>query len=251
MRRGLELRRAGVRVHLLGQTGGAGTDRARFRRARGGGRSSGTDGLGATARFEANWWGLRLPEEALSTPTCSGATCGCCNRGGDMAGGGERSAPVVDAARGRIRQRGMGETMQRLTAVLLVLLARQGRHGVRRNDGGDHRHPRSKSAALEMQQSFWRRVTRWRGRRRRGGASGRVGEARGRRWPRWWRSAATGSLGWLRRERWGGEGGTREGGDAGGVVALLAPSSSSGGKQEVAARVLACGGHAPLPTGVR
>ena len=28
-------------------------------------------------------------------------------------------------------------------------------------------------------------------------------------------------------------------------MALLAPSSSSGGKQEVAARVLACGGHAP------
>jgi len=22
--------------------------------------------------FETNWWGLRLPEEALSTPTCSG-----------------------------------------------------------------------------------------------------------------------------------------------------------------------------------
>ena len=49
----------------------------------------------------------------------------------------------------------------------------------------------------------------------------------------------------------GGEGGTREGGRCRGVVALLAPSSSSGGKQEVAARVLACGGHAPLPTGVR
>ena len=168
-----------------------------------------------------------------------------------MAGGGERSAPVVDAARGRIRQRGMGETMQRLTAVLLVLLARQGRHGVRRIDGGDHRHPRSETAALEMQQSFWRRVTRWRGRRRRGGASGRVGEARGRRWPRWWRSAATGSLGWLRRERSGGKREEPERGDAGGVVALLAPSSGSGGKQEVAARVLACGGHAPLPTGVR
>ena len=86
------------------------------------------------------------------------------------------SGRVVELARGRIRQRGMGEMMQRLTAVLLVLLARQGRHGVRRIDGGDHRHPRSETVALEMQQSFWRRVTRWRGRRRRGGARDHVGE---------------------------------------------------------------------------
>ena len=77
----------------------------------GGSRSLGARGLGATVRFELNWWDLRLPEEALRTPTCSGATCGCCNRGGDMAGGGERSAPVVDAARVRIRKRGMGETV--------------------------------------------------------------------------------------------------------------------------------------------
>ena len=50
----------------------------------------------------------------------------------------------------------------------------------------------------------------------------------------------------------GREGGTRGGGgDAGGAVALLAPFSSNGGKQEVAVCVLACRGHAPLPTGVR
>ena len=155
-----------------------------------GGRSFGFERLGATARFTKNWWDLRLPEETLSTPTCSGATCGGWNRGGDMAGGGERSAPVVDAARGRIRQRGMGETMQRLTAVLLVLLARQGRHGVRRIDGGDHRHPRSETAALEMQQSFWRRVTRWRGRRRRGGARDHVGEVGQWLWVRGYGSAS-------------------------------------------------------------
>ena len=107
-----------------------------------------------------------------------------------MAGGGERSAPVVDAARGRIRQRGMGETMQRLTAVLLVLLARQGRHGVRRIDSGDHRHPRSETVALEMQQSFWRRVTRWRGRRRRGGARDHVGEVGQWLWVRGYGSAS-------------------------------------------------------------
>ena len=49
----------------------------------------------------------------------------------------------------------------------------------------------------------------------------------------------------------GGRGRNQRGGRCRGVVALLAPSSSSGGKQEVAACVLACGGHAPLPTGVR
>ena len=136
---------------------------------------------------------------------------GGCGHGHAMAGGERFSGKVVGLAREGGGARGEGESGRGLTAVLLVLLARQGRHGVRRIDGGDHRHPRSETAALEMQQSFWRRVTRWRGRRRRGGASGRVGEARGRRWPRWWRSAATGSLGWLWRERWGGEGGTRGG----------------------------------------
>ena len=58
------------------------------------------------------------------------------------------------------------------------------------------------------------------------------------------RVAAARALGGRGRNQRGGE-------DAGGVVALLAPSSSSGSKQEVDARVLACGGHAPLPTGVR
>ena len=49
------------------------------------------------------------------------------------------SGRVVELARVQIRQRGMGETVQQLTAVLLVLLARQGRHGVWRIDGGDPR----------------------------------------------------------------------------------------------------------------
>ena len=104
LRQGLLLRIAGAPAHLVvvavaaRMAGGDGGEHFR------GGRSTGTDSLGATTRFEANGWGLRLPEEALSTPTCSGAACGCCNRGGDMAGGGERSALVVDAARGRITQ---------------------------------------------------------------------------------------------------------------------------------------------------
>ena len=74
------------------------------------------------------------------------------------------------------------------------------------------------------------------------GGSGRVCACRRRRSP----------LGWLRRERWGEKEEPERGeGDAGGAVVLLAPSNSNDGKQEVAARVLACGGHAPLPTGVR
>ena len=157
---------------------------------RGGGRSSGELGVGVRERSRGCGWVLWPPEGALSTAACSVAVLGNRGYGGDMAGGEELSAPVVDAARGRIRQRGMGETMQRLTAVLLVLLARQGRHGVRRIDGGDHRHPRSEMAALEMQQSFWRRVTRWRGRRRRGGARDHVGEVGQWLWVRGYGSAS-------------------------------------------------------------
>src|SRR3954463_12780252 len=100
-----------------------------------------------------------------------------------MRGGNELSGPGASTAKTCQRTRKKGEKMAGLTASLLVLLARQGRHGVRRIDGGDHRHPRSETAALEMQQSIWRRVTRWRGRRRRGGALDHVGEARGRLWP--------------------------------------------------------------------
>ena len=135
--------------------------------------------------------------------------------------------------------------MQRLTAVLLVLLARQGRHGVRRNDGGDHRRPRSRSAALEMQQSFWRRVTRWRGRRRRGGARGYVGEARGRLWVRQRRAVATSSAR-LSRER--DKGGDEHGGRserARGGAWRRPEGSGRPTKQEVAKRVGAHGSHTP------
>ena len=135
--------------------------------------------------------------------------------------------------------------MQRLTAVLLVLLARQGRHGVRRNDGGDHRRPRSRSAALEMQQGFWRRVTRWRGRRRRGGARGYVGEARGRLWVRQRRAVATSSAR-LSRER--DKGGDEHGGRserARGGAWRRPEGSGRPTKQEVAKRVGARGGHTP------
>ena len=64
---------------------------------------------------------------------CPDASVGCPGHDGAMAGDTELSAPVVDAARGQIRQRGMGKTVQRLTVVLLVLLTGQGRHGRHRN----------------------------------------------------------------------------------------------------------------------
>ena len=70
------------------------------------------------------------------------------------------SAGVVELARAQIRQRGMGETVQRLTAVLLVLLARQGRHGVWRIDdevAGGRRLKKSSKATL---QGFRRGVVR-------------------------------------------------------------------------------------------
>ena len=81
--------------------------------------------------------------------------------------------------------------------------------------------PRLKTRLVRPLQGCRRCVAQRRGRGRHGGASGRVGEARGRQWPRWWRSAATGSLGWLRRERWGEEGGTRERGEMQGCRGAL------------------------------
>ncbi len=47
--RGLVLRVAGARAHLVGQVGGAGVERTRRNRARGGGRSSAVGGFAAAA----------------------------------------------------------------------------------------------------------------------------------------------------------------------------------------------------------
>ncbi len=162
-----------------------------------------------------------------------------------MAGGERCAGNVVGLAREGGGPRGEGEPGRGLTAVLLVLLARQGRHGVRRNDGGDHRRPRSRSAALEMQQGFWRSVTCWRGRRRRGGARGYVGEARGRLWVRQRRAVATSSAR-LSRER--DKGGDEHGGRserARGGAWRRPEGSGRPTKQEVAKRVGARGGHTP------
>ena len=67
----------------------------------GGGRSYGNGGFGATEHFETNWWGLRLPEEALSTSVRSVVALGDGGHGGDMAGGAELAGLVESAATGQ------------------------------------------------------------------------------------------------------------------------------------------------------
>ena len=153
-------------------------------------RSSGNLGVGVREHGRRSWGVLRTPEITVSTSVGSDTSWGGCGHGHAMAGGERFSGKVVGLAREGGGARGEGESGRGLTAVLLVLLARQGRHGVRRIDGGDHRHPRSETAALEMQQSFWRRVTRWRGRRRRGGARDHVGEVGQWLWVRGYGSAS-------------------------------------------------------------
>ena len=114
-------------------------------------------------------------------------------------------------ARGGIRRRGERGREQELTGRRRSRSVGSGTSLTARIDDEELGCPRLKTRLVRPLQGCRRCVAQRRGRGRHGGASGRVGEARGRRWPRWWRSAATGSLGWLRRERWGGEGGTRGG----------------------------------------
>ena len=108
---------------------------------RGGGRSSGGCGVSAAACKQASCHASVAPRVVASATDARAGPFGHRGFTGDEPVRRSISAPVEGAARGQIRQRGMGETMQRLTAVLLVLLARQGRHGVRRIDGGELRWP--------------------------------------------------------------------------------------------------------------
>ena len=62
LRRGLALRGAGGVAHLTGQAEAAGVDRARRKRARGGGRSSGEMRARARGHRKASWGVLRLVE---------------------------------------------------------------------------------------------------------------------------------------------------------------------------------------------
>ena len=94
LRRGLALRRAGVRAHLLGQTGGAGTAQACRKQARGGGRISGVHGVAATVQGRPNGRVIRAHGDSLSALTCSEASLRGRSRGGGMAGSEELSAPV-------------------------------------------------------------------------------------------------------------------------------------------------------------
>ena len=59
--RGLVLRVAEARAHLVGQAGGARVERACRSRARSGGRSSDGAGFGATVHGRRSWWCLRAP----------------------------------------------------------------------------------------------------------------------------------------------------------------------------------------------
>ena len=136
LRWGLLLRLPGILAHLVvvAAAGGmAGVDGGEHFH---GSRSSGTLGHGVLVHGRTSCGLLRSPADSLSTGVGSNASWVRSSYGGAMAGGGERSAPVADAVRERSRLRVMRETVQRLTAVLLVLLARQGRHGVRRMTTG-------------------------------------------------------------------------------------------------------------------
>ena len=66
--RGLVLRVAGARAHLVGQAGGAGVERARRSRARGGGRSLDGAGFGAMVHGRTSVLYLRDLQE-LTNPT--------------------------------------------------------------------------------------------------------------------------------------------------------------------------------------
>ena len=163
--------------------------------ARGGGRSSGGCGVSAAACKRASCHASVTPRVVASATDARAGPFGHRGFAGDEPVRRSVSAPVEGAARGRISQRGMGKTMQRLTAVLLVLLARQGRHGVRRIDGGELRWPAT-------ERRWWRRCRAsggpWVGGEEgggRGGAPWGVGEAWGARWLRQSASVAAAPLG--------------------------------------------------------
>ena len=149
-------------------------------------------------------------------------------------GGGELSGPAEAMARAAQRHGKKRGTVQWLTAILLVLLARQGRHGVRRIDGGELRWPAT-------ERRWWRRCRAsggpWVGGEEgggRGGARGCVGEARGGRWPRESSSAAAGVFGGCARESQRRRGARGESERPGGVRGVADGVQGDERKQEVA-----------------
>ena len=103
-----------------------------------------------------------------------------------------------------------------------------------RIDGEDPRRPAMETA---MPAALWRvrrAVVRWGGRRGRGGAPGRIGEARGGRWPRGSSSAAAGVFGGCARESQRRRGARGESERPGGVRGVADGVQGDERKQEVA-----------------
>ena len=104
------------------------------------------------------------------------------------------------------RENEEGEDGQWLTADAGVASACSGKHRSERSGEGELRRPATKMMKMAMMQGLRRRVARWRGRGRCGGASGLLEGARERRWPRRCSSVAVdafGEMGNGEGESWG------------------------------------------------
>ena len=98
-------------------------------------------------------------------------------------------------ARGGGEQRGTGEEEEKLTASMMERSVGAGEVQSEQGDGGDLGDPRRKKRSGQALRGVWRRVSRQRDVGDGGGAPGHVGEASGRRWPRWCTSVAAGAFG--------------------------------------------------------
>ena len=102
-------------MHLTGQAGAAGVDRARRKRARGGGRSSGETRARASGHRKASWGVLRACGDGLSTMVHSGGSSSGSGHDGDEARRRRASAVVEEGARGRNQVRGVRGREEELT----------------------------------------------------------------------------------------------------------------------------------------
>ena len=137
----------------------------------------------------------RAPMGALSALMSSDAGGSSCGRGGDEARRRRASASAQLRPRGGGEQRGSGKEEEKLTASTMGRSVGAGEVRSEQGDGGDLGDPRRKKRSGPALRGVWRRVSRQRGVGVGGGAPGHVGEARGRRWPRWCTSAAAGAFG--------------------------------------------------------
>ena len=150
---------------------------------RGGRRSSGELGVDATVAGEARAGHLRVPGSAgRKLSTTAGPLGGRRHVGGDHRR--RRVSVIKGATATATKRRGKeGETVAELTGVATVASGSSGKLLRRRIYGGDLRAPGMRETAWAAMQGFRRAVDRWGGRGGRGGAPGRIGEARGGRWP--------------------------------------------------------------------